>query len=94
MTVTPHTTELEADLYKRLHEPGPLVTITKAQVVWLLKAADSQAVRLDVAAMTETLRYLYHADGPCDAPDKHRHDHIARGIVGQYPRLAALKEQP
>lgn len=49
------------------------------------------AEALDVDAMTETLRYLYHADQPCDRPDEHRHDHMARGIVGQYPRLARLR---
>lgn len=29
--------ELEADLHRRLHESGPLVTITKAQAGWLLE---------------------------------------------------------
>ena len=49
---------------------------------------------LDVRAVTETLRFLYHADEPCDAPNKHRHEHIAAGIVGQYPRFAVRLTTP
>jgi len=55
-------------------------------------AIEAEAAQpIDVPAMAETLRFLYHADQPCDKPDEHRHDHIAAGIVGQYPRIARLR---
>jgi hypothetical protein len=56
----------------------------------LVSGVAQERPSIDVAAMAETLRFLYHADEPCDKPDEHRHDHIAAGIAGQYPRIARL----
>ena len=42
-------TALEDDLHRRLHEPGPLVTITKAQAAWLLERHSAFAAILQAA---------------------------------------------
>jgi len=84
----PRTPDAFRDLM-RDHSKAELIDLLYIQTEAAARAEAAQPI--NVPAMAETLRFLYHADQPCDKPDEHRHEYIAAGIGGQYPRIARLR---
>ena len=77
--------EMEADLHRRLHQPGPLVPITKAQAAWLL-----ERIGRAEAAVERLLVWTGRA---------HPHDDVdgqwdACGACQAYRYLAAYADTP